>query len=75
MFYHLPYSKGTLVHELNLFFNLGNDGCVCVYEGKMAMVVLVTQDRVYKQKQNCFHFYLQPNCLQIKAFMNQSTTV
>lgn len=35
--------SGISVYELNLFFDLGEDGCIYICLGKMALVVFVTQ--------------------------------
>lgn len=53
----------------NLFYDLKEDGGICVCVGKMLMVMLVTQCRVRKQKQTsvkCFS-------LGAELFANKST--
>lgn len=57
----LPFEiyNDTSVCNLNLFYDLGKDGCGCVCLGKMAVVAFVTLCGFCKQKQNFVdHFCL-----------------
>lgn len=58
----------TLVYGLNLFYDLGGNGCVCVCMGKVTMVIFVTQCVICRQ-----HNFAKCFCLQIEVFVNQGT--
>lgn len=50
-FWLLSLYNGTFVHELNLFYDSGEDGHIFVHVENIAMVIFVTQWEVHVWKQ------------------------